>query len=55
MCSCYVEAFHQDGNEYVKKFCHFYCHCKKEHVYYVHTCSCHPLVHRIMQGMDEKE
>ena len=33
---------------------HFYCHCKEEHVYYVHTCSCHPLVHRRMQGMDKK-
>ena len=52
--SCYVEVFHQEGNAYIKKLCHFYCHCKEEHVYYVHTCTCHPLVHRRMQGMHEK-
>lgn len=37
MCSCYVEAFHQ-GNEYVQKLCHFYCHCKAKHAYYIHIC-----------------
>lgn len=35
MCSCYAEQFHEEENEYVKKFCHFHCKCKDEHIVYI--------------------
>lgn len=56
MCSCNVQGFHEEGNEYIKKLCHFYCHCKEEHSVeetFVLTCR-HSLIHRRMEGMQDK-
>ena len=53
MCSCYVQYFHEEGNEYVKSLCHFYCHCKEEQ-YFIHTCKGYPLVNKRLDGMQEK-
>ena len=54
MCSCYTEYFHNEENDYVKKLCHFYCHCKEEHVYFVHTCKYYPFVAKKVDGMINK-
>ena len=35
MCSCNVDEFHREENEYIKKICHFYCHCRDEHETFV--------------------
>ena len=54
MCSCFVQGFHEEGNEYVKKFCHFYCHCKEEHEHFVYTCEGHLFINKRMDGMKHK-
>ena len=54
MSSCYTEYFHNEENECVKKLSHFYCHCKEEHVYFVHTCKYHPFVAKKVNGMKNK-
>ena len=54
LCSCFAEYFHNEENEYVKKLCHFYCHYKEEHVYFVHICKYHPFVAKKVDGMKNK-
>ena len=54
MCSCFVQGFHEEDNEYVEKICHFYCHCKEEHQYFVYTCKGHPLIKKRIDGMQHK-
>ena len=51
MCPCYVGYFHEEGNEYVKKLCHFYCKCKDDHQYFVHTCKSHLCIYKRLDGM----
>ena len=54
MCSCFVQGFHEEGNGYMKKVCHFYCHCKEEHEYFVYTCKGHPFINKRMDGMQHR-
>ena len=54
LCSCFVQSFHKEGNEYLKKLCHFYCHCKEEHEYFVYICKGHPFINKRMGGMQHK-
>ena len=42
MCSCYVQKFHSDRNDYVKKLTHFHCKCEKEHLLFILFCGKHP-------------
>ena len=54
MCSCNVNKFHQEENEYIKKLCHFYCHCRDEHQTFVYTCKVHPFIAARAQGMESR-
>ena len=51
MCPCHVQYFHEEGKEYVKKLCHFYCKCKDDHEYFVYACRSHPYIHKRLDGM----
>ena len=51
MCGCFVQGFHEEGNEYVKKLCHFYCHRKEAHEYFIYTCIGHVFIKKRMDGM----
>lgn len=44
MCSCFVEKFHNEDNEYIKKLWLFKCKCKDSHVVYILSCEKHPYV-----------
>ena len=52
MCSCKVYKFHQEESEYIKKLCHFYCHCPDEHQTFVYTCKVHLFIAARAQGME---
>ena len=52
MCSCNVGEFHREENEYIKKICHFYCHCRDEHETFVYTCKAHAFIATRVEGMD---
>ena len=54
MCSCYVEKFHSEGNEYVKKLTHFHCKCKEKHLLYVLFCDKHPYGSALIPQMEKK-
>ena len=54
MCSCYVQQFHEEGHEYVKKLCHFKCKCSDSHPIYILSCKQHPFVAAIISEMDPK-
>ena len=41
----------QEGNEYVKKLCHFHCKCKDDHECFVYTCRSHLYNHNRLDGM----
>ena len=49
-----VQGFHEEVNENVKKLCHFHCHCKEKHKYFVYTCKGHPFINKRMDGMQHK-
>ena len=51
MCSCFVKKFHSEGNDYVKKLCHFKCKCNDSHIYIV-SCNEHPYVAAKIPEMD---
>ena len=42
MGSCYVNKFHSEGNEYVKKLTPFHSKCNKKHLLYVLFCNNYP-------------
>ena len=42
MCRCYIEKFHSEGNEYVKKLTHFHCKCEEEHLLFILLWEKHP-------------
>ena len=42
MCSCYVQKFHSERNDYVKKLIHFHFKCEEKHLLYVLFCEKHP-------------
>ena len=44
MPSCYVQKFHDEDHEYVKKLCHFKCKCNDSHLMYILSCEKHPLL-----------
>ena len=52
MCSCFVEKFHSEGNEYVKKLFHFKCKCNDSHIIYNLSCNEHPYVAAKIPEMD---
>ena len=54
MCCCFVQGFHEEGNEYLKKLCHFYCECKEKHEYFVYTRKSHPFINKRMDEMQHK-
>ena len=54
MSNCFVQGFYEEGNEYVKKLCQFYCHCKEKHEYFVDTCKGHPFIDKKMDKMQHK-
>ena len=54
MCSCNVYKFHQEESEYIKKLCHFYCHCRDGHQTFVYTCKVHPFIAARAQGMESR-
>ena len=35
MCRCFMEKFHQEGHDYMKKKIHFHCKHKEKHLYFV--------------------
>ena len=55
MCSCWVEKFHSEGNEYVKKLTHFHCKCKQKHLLYVLLCNKHPYGAGFIPQMEKKK
>ena len=42
MCTCYVEKFHAEDNEYVKRLVHFHCKWRDKHILYVLFYDKHP-------------
>ena len=52
ICSCFVEKFHNEDNEYVKKLCHFKCKCNDSHIIYILSCNEHPYVAAKIPEMD---
>ena len=52
ICSCFVEKFHSEDNEYVKKLCHFKCKCNDSHIIYILSCNEHPYVAAKIPEMD---
>ena len=51
MCSCNVEQFHRE-QKYVRKLCHFHCHCNDSHFLYVYTCKDNSFVTSRIPEMD---
>ena len=54
MCSCCVEKFHSEGNEYMKKLTHFHCKCKEKHLLYVLLYNKHPYGSGFIPQMEKK-
>ena len=55
MCTCYVQQFHEEGHEYVKKLlCHFKCKCKDNHLIYILSCKQHSFVAAKISEIDPK-
>ena len=52
ICSCFVEKFHNEDHEYVKKLCHFRCKCNDSHIVYIFSCEKHPYVASKIPEMD---
>ena len=52
MYNCFVEKFHIEDNEYMKKFCHLKRKCKDSHVVYILSCEKHPYVAYKIPEMD---
>ena len=52
ICSCFVEKFHSEDNEYAKKLCHFKCKCNDSHIIYILSCNEHPYVAAKIPEMD---
>lgn len=52
MCRCNADKCHQEQNEYVKKICHFHCHCNDEHEMFVYSCKANPLIPARTHGTD---
>ena len=42
ICSCYIQKFYSEGNDYVKKLTHSHCKCEEKHLLYVLFWEKHP-------------
>ena len=54
MCRCSAEKFQNEGNEYVRKLCHFNCKYNDSHIVYILSCEKHPYVASNISEMDPK-